>query len=45
MAASGRKLPFIFVVFDQSERPLLSKADVQILIFEKIIGDRPVCAR
>ena len=35
VAAPGRKLPLISVVFSVPERPLPVKADVQILDFEK----------
>jgi hypothetical protein len=37
MTASGRKLPLKTLVFQQSERPLLGKADIQIRIFEKTL--------
>ena len=39
MSALGRQRPFISMVFAVTERPLPVKADVQILLFEKLLGN------
>ena len=37
MTACGRKRPVISLIFEPTERPLSGKADIQILVVEKLL--------